>query len=159
MITKIFNIGESHGHLKRVQESTITHSETLAPMYYLFKDHKAEPGWRPVVSGCNSNTVGLSNILSDIIESVCSSIESPYEVISSEDLLSRIETFNRKLKKEIETRKKVDKDWDWRNKYMLLGSDVESLFPSLTAKRSARIVREQVERSKMIWENVDPKWL
>ena len=72
-------------------------------MYYLFKDHKAEPGWRPVVSGCNSNTVGLSNILSDIIESVCSSIESPYEVISSEDLLSRIETFNRKLRKEIET--------------------------------------------------------
>ena len=26
-------------------------------------------------------------------------------------------------------------------------------------KRSARIVREQVEKSKMIWENVDPKWL
>ena len=56
MLTKVFNIGESHGHLKRVQESVITHSETSAPMYYHYKDNKAEPGWRPVVSGCNSNT-------------------------------------------------------------------------------------------------------
>jgi len=37
MLTKVFNIGESHGHLKRVQESVITHSETSAPMYYLYK--------------------------------------------------------------------------------------------------------------------------
>ena len=112
MLTKVFNIGESHGHLKRVQESVITHSETSAPMYYLYKDHKAEPGWRPVVSGCNSNTVGLSNILSDVIESICNSIENPCEVISSDDLLSRVEQFNRKLKKEIETRRKIDSKWD-----------------------------------------------
>ena len=67
MLTKVFNIGESHKHLKRVQETVITHSETSAPMYYLFKDHKSEPGWRPVVSGCNSNTVGISNIVSDVV--------------------------------------------------------------------------------------------
>ena len=86
MLTKIFNIGENHKHLKRVCESVITHSETSAPMYYLYKDHKKEPGWRPVVSGCNSNTVGISNILSDVIESVCNAIDNPYEVISSEDI-------------------------------------------------------------------------
>ena len=76
MLTKVFNIGESHKHLKLVQESVIMHSETLAPMYYLYKDHKKEPGWRPVVSGCNCNTVGISNILSDIVEYICSSIDS-----------------------------------------------------------------------------------
>jgi len=88
MITNIFNIGENHKHLKRVQESVITHSETSSPMYYLFKDQKMKPGWRPVVSGCNSNTVGISNILSDIVESICNSVENPYEVISSEDMLN-----------------------------------------------------------------------
>ena len=159
MITKIFNIGESHKHLKRVQESVITHSEISAPMYYLYKDHKKEPGWRPVVSGCNSNTVGLSNILSDIIESVCNSISDPYEVISSEDMLYRISKCNKEIREEIEEKKKVDKDWDWREKYLLLGSDVEALFPSLSAQRTARIVREQVTKSKIIWENIDPKWL
>ena len=90
MLTKIFNMGEEHGHIKRIQETMITHSETSAPMYYMYKDHKAEPGWRPVVSGCNSNTVGISTLLSDIVESVCNAIEEPYEVVSSEDMLHRI---------------------------------------------------------------------
>ena len=75
-------------------------------MYYLFKDHKKEPGWRPVVSGCNSNTVGISNILSDVIESICNAIEKPYEVISSEDMLHRIHECNRETEKEIEEKKK-----------------------------------------------------
>ena len=111
------------------------------------------------MSGCNSNTVGLSNILSDVIESICNSVENPYEVISSDDLLSRVEQFNRKLKKEIETRRKIDPNWEWREKYLLLGSDVESLFPSLCAKGTARIIREQATKSNIIWENIDPKWL
>ena len=141
MISKIFNIGESHKHLKRVQESVITHSETSAPMYYLYKDHKKEPGWRPVVSGCNSNTVGISNILSDILESICNAIEKPYEVIYSEDMLSRINKCNREIEREIEEKKKDIPDWDWRNKYLLIGSDVEALFPSMSAERTSKIVK------------------
>ena len=74
----------------RVQETTITHSETSAPMYYMYKDHKSEPSWRPVVRGCNSNNVGISTILSDIVESVCNLIEEPYEIISLEDMLYRV---------------------------------------------------------------------
>ena len=74
MILKIVNAGESHGHLKRITNSKITHSETSAPMYYMYKDHKKGGGWRPVVSGCNSNTLGLSNLLSDMVESICGSL-------------------------------------------------------------------------------------
>jgi len=40
-----------------------------------------------------------------------------------------------------------------------LGSDVEALFPSLSASNTARIVREQAIKSNIVWENVDPKWL
>ena len=94
MILKIVNAGESHNHLERITNSKLTNSETVAPKYFLFKDHKKVESWRPVVSGCNSNTLGLSNLLSDLVESVCSSIREPYEVISSEDLLSRFEEFN-----------------------------------------------------------------
>ena len=89
MICKILNAGESHGHIDRILSSKIVNSESSAPKYFLFKDHKKKESWRPVVSGCSSNTLGLSNLLSDIVESVCGSISNPYEVISSEDLLSR----------------------------------------------------------------------
>ena len=82
--------------MQRIKDSKITHSETSAPMYYMYKDHKKEGGWRPVMAGCNSNTLGLSNLLSDMIEAVCGSIINPYEVISSDDMLSRVESFNKK---------------------------------------------------------------
>ena len=125
MLLKVVNAGEAHGHLERISNSKITNSETEAPKYYLFKDHKTKESWRPVVSGCNSNTLGISNLLSDIVESICCSVKDPYEVISSEDMLARIEEFNLKLKKE---RERHDDRWDWRQEFMLLGSDVVSLF-------------------------------
>ena len=68
MICKILNAGERHGHLERILNSKIVNSEATAPKYYLFKDHKEGEHWRPVVSGCISNTLGLSNLLSDTVE-------------------------------------------------------------------------------------------
>ena len=77
MICKILNAGESHGHMERILNSKIVNSEATAPKYYMFKDHKEGENWRPVVSGCTSNTLGLSNSLSDCVEALCSSIEDP----------------------------------------------------------------------------------
>ena len=103
MLVKMFNMGENSNHLQRILDSKLTNSEQAAPKYYMFKDHKEGGGWRPVVSGCSSNTLGMSNLLSEIVESLCSAVENPYEVISSTDMLSRIEQFNREImKKRIE---------------------------------------------------------
>ena len=52
-----------------------------------------------------------------------------------------------------------DSSWDWRNKWTLIGSDVVSLFPSLTAENTAKAVRSQALKSGIIWENIDSKWL
>jgi len=68
MILKVVNAGESHGHLHRIMTSKITSSEMEAPKYYLFKDHKEKESWRPVVFGCSSNTLGFSNLISDIVK-------------------------------------------------------------------------------------------
>ena len=140
MILKVVNAGESHGHLDRITKSKLTVSETEAPKYFLFKDHKKVESWRPVVSGCSSNTLGLSNLLSDMVESICSSVNDPFEVISSEDMLARLERFNKHVKKENEIRGDA---WDWRDQWTMIGSDVISLFPSLTAIETAKAVRSQ----------------
>ena len=155
LLCKIMNIGEENNHLQRIIESKETSSEQAAPKYFLFKDHKKEKeAYRPVVSGCSSNTLGLSNLLSEVIESLCDSVSDPYEVNSDRDLLSRLETFNKK----VENEKKLKGDsWDWREEWVLLGSDVVSLFPSLSAERTAKIVRKQVEKSLINWENIDDK--
>ena len=67
---RILNSGINHEHQDRIIKSKMSVSENAAPMYFLYKDHKIEGGYRPVVGGCNSDTLGLSNILSEAVESV-----------------------------------------------------------------------------------------
>jgi len=155
MWTKILNAGEHHGHHSRIANSKMVSSEVSANKYFLYKDHKKEGGYRPVVSGCTSNTLGLSNMLSDVVESLCMSVEEPFEIISAEDLLARIDVFNREVADKIDT----DPTYDWRDEYILHGTDVKALFPSMSAELSEKSVRKQIEKSKIIWEEIDDMWL
>ena len=79
-------------------KSKLSKSSNIAPSYYMFKDHKSEGGYRQVVGGCSSNTLRLSNLISEVIESVASAIENSYQVIGSEDLLARISDTNDEIK-------------------------------------------------------------
>ena len=73
-----------------VNHSSGTHSENLSIMYVVVKDHKKEPGEsRPIVTGCSGNTRGLSNSVSNFIESIATTIENKFECISSEDMLAK----------------------------------------------------------------------
>ena len=83
--------------MQRILESKLSESCNIAPSYYMYKDHKAEGGFRQVVGGCSSNTLGLSNLLSEVLESIASARKDPYEVISTEDMLARIDDANEKI--------------------------------------------------------------
>ena len=148
----MLNSGVNHDHLDRIVKSKLCSSENAAPMYFMYKDHKVEGGYRPVVGGCNSDSLGLSNILSEAVESVANSIEHPFEVISSEDMLSRIYACNQKLES---SQKERGNNWDWKEDMILLRSDVKSLFPSMTALETGKSVRKQFEKSPIEWQNVD----
>ena len=72
MWIKITGAGEYWNHQDRFRESYITHSKSVANLYMQLKDHKKVPAGslpktRPVVSGCDSMNVGLSNIASELI--------------------------------------------------------------------------------------------
>ena len=99
---KMWRIGDAHGHRGRIIDSKVCRSIKVASMYVMVKDHKEDGSSRPVVTGCTSNTRGLSNTVSDFLESVANSIPDAYEVISSEDLLARIEAANAEARKIIE---------------------------------------------------------
>jgi len=103
MWTKILNAGESHGHYERIKNSKLVNSEATASKYYMYKDHKSEGGYRPVVGGCSSNTLGLSNLISELLECVATAKENSYSVISSEDMLARISDMNAVLAGLMET--------------------------------------------------------
>jgi hypothetical protein len=92
---KMWGSGDSHGHRDRIIDSKVVSSEQLASLYLMYKDHKKEKGaTRPVVTGCNSNTKGFSNSVSDLLESVNKAKEDAYEVVSGEDMLAKVENYN-----------------------------------------------------------------
>ena len=110
--TKMLKSGANHNHQKRILDSKICSSENAAPKYFMFKDHKVEGGWRPAVGGCSSGTLGLSNILSEVVEAVCVATENLFEVISSEDMLSRVIACYAKIDNMAENENwSLDQDW------------------------------------------------
>ena len=97
---KTWGTGEDHNHSERVMSSRTTNSNNLAVLYPLYKDHKAEPGkTRPVVTGCSSNSRGLSNSVSNLLESVANCNPSNFESISAEDMLSKMKEHDSKIHK------------------------------------------------------------
>jgi hypothetical protein len=102
----IWGSGGDHNHRDTIIDSKVVSSEQLADLYLMYKDHKRGGKSRPVVTGCNSNTKGLSNSVSDLLESVNKANETPYEAISGEDMLAKIEICN----KEAETIKQEGRE-------------------------------------------------
>ena len=154
--TRILNSGLNHDHMDRIMKSKLCSSENPAPKYFMYKDHKVEGGYRPVVGGCNSDTLGLSNTLSEVVEAVAMGVNNPYEVVSSEDMLSRIYNCNEEIKK---LKEEKGANWNWKEELILIGTDVQSLFPSLSAEKTGEAVRIQFAKSNITWENIDWKLL
>ena len=68
------------GDTGMVRETLINHSDAVPPMYIMVKDHKEIPkgSWpktRPVVANCRGMGVHVSNIVSDVVESLANSLE------------------------------------------------------------------------------------
>ena len=134
----------------------MTRSQNLASLRLLLKDHKRELKTRQVVSGCDSNTVGLFNIMSDLTESLANGVSNPHEVIGSEDLLSKIHDCNKDLLRRRKDREQRGGDLDENElELYILWSDVVALFPSMTDKKTGRVAREQAVKSNMKTEGMD----
>ena len=100
---KMFNVGEGHGHSKKFRESYLGR-DMPAPLYILVKDHKKMganglPKTRPVVTGCSSYNVGMSELCSEVLEGVFKNMKQKVGMISLEDLLSRLHNFNEMIEK------------------------------------------------------------
>ena len=61
------------------------------------------------------------------------------------------------IKKEKEGKEEAKENWSWKDEYILLGTDVQSLFPSLSAEKTRKAVHSQFAKSRIQWENIDWK--
>ena len=94
---QIWNSGQAHVHTSRIMESKTAHSENIADLYLMFKDHKPGKKTRPTATGHSSNSLGLSNAIAEVLEAVANFQTRRYNTISSEDMLARIREYNKSI--------------------------------------------------------------
>ena len=145
MLLKILSMGKSWKHEDRFRESNITHSGLVADLSLRYKDHKDVVSTRPVVSGNEGTGANLSNILSEVIEPLADSMMDKFEINSTEDGISRIDACNEKLANE----------WKPGDIIGLIGADVSKLFQSMSARNTARIVREAFLESDLMLPGIN----
>ena len=148
MWIKMWGVAEAHNQSDRVRGSRITHSCNVASMTLLHKDHKKDLQVRPLVTGNTSNTRGMSIMVAQVLESVADSITTPFEVISTEDFLAKLQQLNYDISR---LREKPCEE------IYMIGADAVALFPSLMGVRTGKIVRVRTEESEIILEGTDYK--
>ena len=101
MLVKVFKIGSAWDHGPRIRETVMGENMSICPMSLLFKDHKGwsptlgtVPPTRPVVGGHLGINLHISELVSDILDPVVGRYEGGKEIISTEDMLARIEILN-----------------------------------------------------------------
>ena len=105
MMTKIFKIGKSWNHQDRVRETLMGESMSVCPVSLLYKDHKgwvpgggSKPPTRPVAGGHLGINLHISEVVSDILDPVVELVEGGKEIISTEDMVAKVEMLNDKMK-------------------------------------------------------------
>ena len=210
MWIKCLDMGADWKHQDRLRETQINKSQCVAPFYLLVKDHKSGPlSTRPVCGAVNGMDVHLSNILSPIIETVADEMRNKDEVISTDDALSRIDSFNGKQSRathcrdlfvtenspsdapeftfsdvldeilgddwgkgsavraaeyntdeeEFTAEEEVDKLHEARERQteeiIVAGSDIISLFPSITVEQAEKLCYEALLETQLSFEGVN----
>ena len=101
MLVKVLKIGSAWDHGPRIRETVMRENMSICPMSLLFKDHKGwsptsgtAPPTRPVVGGHLGIHMHISELVSDILDSVVAHYMGGREIISTEDMLVRVEVLN-----------------------------------------------------------------
>ena len=90
-----------------------------------------------------------SDLLSDILEGMFQADSDGVEVISTEDLLSKVEDLNTQIR-----------EGSIEDTSLMIGSlDVEALYPSIDARKAGQIVRDRITESDLKVDGVDWRWV
>ena len=101
MLIKIFKIGSYWKHEMRVRETMMGEGQAVCPLNLLYKDHKGwspqmgtVPPTRPVAGGHLGINMHISEIVSDILDPIIGEHVGGREILSTEDMIARIEILN-----------------------------------------------------------------
>ena len=146
---KMFKVGATHEHESRVTGATTSTNIPAPPLYGLRKDHKqAEsefvgPPVRPVCGANEAPNSRLSHFLSRIVNDYADAANIATECRSSEEMKAAFTEFNGQTSQEV------------KKQCQVISMDVKALYPSMEWGEIVLAVREMIENSEDVVQNVD----
>ena len=145
---KMFNVGATHEQEGRISAATTSTNTPPPPLYGLRKDHKPTPDMekgppvRPVCGANQAPNSRFSNFLSRIVNDYADKANFKTECRSGEEMKAAFEEYNKMNK-------------DVREQCCIISMDVRALYPSMEWSEIMTAVREMIENSDEVVENVD----
>ena len=149
---RMFHVGATWGHERRVANATTATNVPPPPLYGLRKDHKpvppgqeeSGPPLRALAGARQSPNSRLGHFLSNIVNDYvdCAGVKS--ECRSSEEMRAAFQEFNRL-------------DSTTRMKCKTISMDVKALYPSMSWPEIITAIKEMITESEMEIKNVDWK--
>ena len=144
---KMFNVGAGSGQEGRISGSVINSFTRPAPLYGLRKDHKRvqvgqDPPTRPVCGAVSGPNATISKLISEFIGHLNTAVGDEKQSHSTEDVLSRIDKFNRSRTS---------------GNLEIVSLDVVALYPSLNIGLCKEVVYQLVTETDVTFENVSYK--
>ena len=109
------------------------------------KDKKLGPDLRPIMGAVVGPNIGLSEIGSKIVRKIADTADVGLVAKSTEEVLNKIETYNKRRFEKIPGLKKL----------IIASMDIEKFYPSIISEKSAKIIRKMWEESEISVEGID----
>ena len=154
-LNNVFQIGKEHGEANetRCRNACMENSSVIPDIIFRQKDHKPVskdglPKTRPLCLASCTCQQRISEYLCTITKATFSAEDTPSEAISTEDMLSAVDSLNDQIRKG-----EVD------DERIMIGSlDVEALFPSTDTKIAAKLTRDKVRDANITYDGIDWRW-
>ena len=150
-LNRIFNTAENEGDdMARAWDAKELQATSIPINSYTPKDHKPVepdglPKTRPLCGAHRTMNGELSEYLAKIVESAIMATGKSKESISTEDVLSSVDTAAEQIR-----------SMNLNSEDLFVGSlDASALYPSLDIQKTSRIVGDLVREAGIQWEGVD----
>ena len=149
---RITMAGENNGQSKRIKGNLKTKDNQIPILHGTSKDHKEAqnetegPDVRPIMGAVVGPNVALSNFIGrEVIRRVADNAKSDTVCKSTEELLSRLEQYNRD---------RIKNGFD-KEKMILASMDIKKWYPSTIARPSAKVIKKMIIDSGLEFEGMD----
>ena len=151
---RIIQPGKNNNQTRRIKSNLVTKDNQIPILRGTSKDHKQAvdekvgPDLRPIMGAIVGPNIGLSELGSILVRKIAEHADIGLVATSTEEVLEKVEEYNKNRKKNIKLRKVI-----------IASMDIEKCYPNILSLPSAKIIRRMWVESDLEIEGIEVDFL